>query len=177
MKSRRSFFRNASKLAVGITVAPMVLFANENSNALSHDIAPKNQLDLRTHLGIKRHITIQGKVFDKSGMLPKANARIKVLMTDIPKYQLESCSEVITNRDGEYLFTLDFPKKVKGKAPRVNFNVSYEDNDYTTELIVGNSDAYITGEHWELNHQLGDNLFPKKEDFSNYSVVSFNLAI
>jgi hypothetical protein len=82
-----------------------------------------------------------------------------------------------TNSDGEYRFITDFPNNETGKAARIYFKISNNEKSYFTEVYLNQFGAYISGEHWKQNNQLGKKLFPKKETFLNHSTITFNLSI
>ncbi len=180
MNNRRSFLRSAAIASTGALLIPGVFANKSQAHTISENkglFKTAHQVDLRTSGLTNKHITVKGMIYDRSGLVARSYATIEILLPSTSLFQSSKSRKITTNEKGEYMFILDFPERVPGKSPRVKFNVSYEQNAYSTELIVNDFGAYITGQHWELNQQLNDKLFPKKETFSNHSEVTFNLSV
>lgn len=178
VKSRRLFLRKAGISAAGALLLPSVIVKSSKAEMVYENNSLNlvgNKLDLSTSAG--KSILVKGKIYNKTGLIPISGAAIEVLSPSRDVFNSTKPARVLTNENGEYEFLLDSPTKVSGKAPRINFTVSNDKRSYSTVLIVGNFDAYITDKHWEQNHQLGNKLFPVKENHSKHSVVSFNLSI
>lgn len=179
MKSRRSFFKNVSMFSIGTILIPSV-FVHESkaevTPVMNANMDFANTADIRTSGMHNKHLVVGGVVYDKTGLVPHSNATVEVVLQP-SVLQSKKKIRLATNNKGEYQFLLDFPEREEGKSPRLNFNVSSNNNFYSTELIVTDFDVHISGEHWEHNKQLGNKLFPRKQTFADHSEVLFNLSV
>lgn len=154
-------------------------------NAITKDDSPfsgynpyaEEKTDLRTSSFIGKHITVKGKIYDKSGQFSIPNTTIEVwhLSPNSSKYRHQG--KMKTSSLGEYRFITDFPNREFGKMSRIYFKVSNDRTSYFTELLVNDFGANITGKHWEENNQLGNKIFPLKEGEKNSSTITFNISI
>lgn len=178
--SRRLFLRNSAIATTGIALFSSTTFANaftiDDSPFEGYNPYAEEKTDLRTSTLFGKHITVKGKIFDKTGTSPLFNATIEVwhLSPDSNKYKHQA--KLTTNSSGEYSFITDFPRKEKGKMNRIYFKISNGNTTYFTELLINDFGAFITDKHWEENNQLGDKLFPKKEGSLNKATITFNIT-
>jgi len=179
--SRRLFLQKTVIATTGVVLLSSSSIANTftNSNSPFDGYNPysEEKTDLRTSSFSGKHITVKGKIYDKSGLFSMPNTTVEVwhLSPDSNKYRHQG--KMSTNETGEYHFITDFPNKEEGKASRVYFKVSTNETSYFTELLLNDFGAHITGKHWEENNQLGDKLFPIKDDSNNSSTITFNISI
>ncbi len=180
-RTRRFFIRNTALTAVGIALVPSAMLAKQNKkNFVSfkdHVASAPNNSDLRTFPFVGKQLTVKGCVYDKSGLYPLANASIEVWHLSPNSNKFSHKAKLVSNASGAYLFQTDFPNKEEGKAPRIYFKLSHGATSYSTELLVSDYGAHVTGEHWERNKQLESKLFPKKTGTFNASTITFNLSI
>ena len=179
--TRRLFLRNTALTAVGIALVPSAILAKQHTKNFGsfkdHVPSVPCTSDLRTLPFVGKQLTVKGCVYDKSGLYPLANASIEVWHLSPNSNKFSHKAKLVSNASGEYLFQTDFPNKEEGKSPRIYFKVSHGVTSYSTELLVSDYDAHITGEHWERNKQLESKLFPKKTGTFNASTITFNLSI
>jgi protocatechuate 3,4-dioxygenase beta subunit len=173
--SRRNFFKTS-----GIVAAGVLLFSVGATKYCMADTVAEYELtngtpDLRT-FGNK-HITIKGNVYDKTGTNTVHGAIVEIWHLSPGLKEYKHRAKVITNSKGEYKFITDLPDRDPGMMPRVYFSISHESSSYTTELLINDNGAHITGKHWEKNNQLGQKLFPKKEMLANHSIITFDITI
>lgn len=179
--SRRLFLRNTAIATTGMALlsSSSVLHAmtNEESPFKGYNPYAEEKTDLRSSSLFGKHITVKGKIFDKSGKLPLANTKVEVwhLSPNSKKYRHRAI--LTTNSSGEYQFITDFPNREYGSSPKIFYKVSNKEATYFTELFVNDYGANISGKHWEKNNQLGEKLFPIKETFLNQTTFTFNLSI
>ena len=171
MNNRRNFLRNTLMVSMGISVLPM--------QAISKDEFYKPALNTNFRLGglLDKGIDVKGKIFDKTGMFMQNDASIEIWYLSPVTKKFEHIKNLRPNKFGEYGFTIDFPEKELGKLPRIHFKVASQEMSYTTELIVNDFGAYISDMHWELNKQLGDDVFPDFSQNRNMNQVVFNLSV
>ena len=133
----------------------------------------ESKTDLRASKLFGDHLTISGKVYNKRNLIPMEEVKLEVwhLSPNSTKYRHQA--KLNTNAEGAYSFITDFPGREEGKMSRIYFKLSKGDSATTTELLVNDFGGYITGEHWEKNHHLGDLLQPVK----NKSNIQFNISI
>ncbi len=178
--SRRLFMRNSAFAITGLAVLTPTIssaFTASENPYMGYNPYAEAKNDLRAGIFNFSSVTIKGTIYERDGVTPLKNASLEVwhLSPNSSKYRHRA--KLQTNEKGDYEFITDFPNREKGKSPRIYFKVSNSEGSNFTELILNNSGAYITGEHWKKNKQLGDKLFPKKEDFLNQSTVHFNISI
>ncbi|MEH6764396.1 MAG: hypothetical protein V7655_07845 [Aequorivita antarctica] len=178
--SRRLFMRNSAFAITGLAVLTPVLtnaFTTSESPYLGYNPYAETKSDLRTGIFNTNSVAVKGTIYEKDGITPVKNAIVEVwhLSPNSSKYRHRA--KLQTNEEGKYEFITDFPNKEEGKSARIFFKVSNSEDSTFTELILNSSGAHITGVHWEKNQQLGNKLFPKKEDFLNQSTVQFNISI
>ncbi|WP_372792597.1 hypothetical protein [Lutibacter sp.] len=179
--SRRLFLRKTAFATTGIAMLSsnsiLNAFSLHESPFMGYNAYAEEKTDLRTSSFSGKHITVQGKIYDKTGLFSMPNTTVEVwhLSPGSSKYRHQG--KMKTNETGEYHFITDFPNKEEGKASRVYFKVSTNETTYFTELLLNDFDAHFTGKHWEENNQLGENLFPIKEGSKNSSTITFNISI
>ena len=178
--SRRFFLERTTAASTGIAL----LSSTSLINALTKDASPfegynpyaEEKTDLRTSGFGGEHLTVKGKIFDRTGTFSVPNANVEVWHLSPNSSKIRHMAKLKTNNDGEYKFITDFPNREYGKMPRIFFKITTEDQPYYTELLITDIGAYITGKHWEENKQLKDKLFPEKETFLNHSTITFNIS-
>lgn len=177
--SRRLFLRTAGITAAAITTMPSVFAVNNFSN-LSKSANPSHEnasMDINHSKQVHEQILIYGVIFDKFSKSPIKNAELKVWHHSDEPGKLGSQYRITTDDNGLYKFATKRPRKVKGKSPRINFNLSKPDGSYNTELIVTDFGAFITDNHWVLNQQLGEQVFPQQTNYESHTEFQFNLSI
>ena len=179
MNHRRFFLKNVAFATIGIALTPSVLakqvakqkkIADSENNELGH------VLDLRT--GSKNNfVCLKGTVYDKSGLLSQAGATITILNPSTGLFKINRMEKITTNEKGAYQFLVDYPQREGKKIPRLKFDITNGTNAYSSEVLLNKFGASISGNHWQLNNQLGDKLFPVKEKINNGVEISLNLSI
>lgn len=179
--SRRLFLQKTVIATTGLALMSSATFANNFSNNKSpfdgYNPFAKEISDLRTSSFSGKHITVKGKIYDKTGLFSMPNATIEVWHLSPNSSRYRHQGKMKTNGVGEYSFITDFPNKEKGKASRIYFKVSTHETTYFTELLLNDFGAHITGKHWEQNNQLGEKLLPIKKNSNNSSTITFNISI
>jgi len=178
--SRRLFLRNTALATTGVALL--------SGTQLSHALAPvKNpfegynpyadsKTDLRTILSTEKTIEVTGKVYDSSGKNTVANAIVEVwhLSPNSKKYRHRA--KLKTNEQGEYSFITEMPNREDAKMPRIYFKVTFNENSYFTELLIGTTGAHITGKHWEENNLSESKLLPQAKISKNKITINFNIT-
>ncbi len=179
--SRRIFLRNSAIATTGIAFLSSTTFANSLTSKTSpfegDNPYAEEKTDLRSSSLFGKHITVKGKIFDSTGTFVLSNVTVEVWHLSPNSRKFKHKAKLKTNVLGAYFFVTDFPNKEIGKCSRIYFKVSNGTSNYFTELLITNSDAYISEKHWEENNQLGENLFPIKEGTINSSTITFNRSI
>ena len=179
--SRRLFLRNSAMATTGIALFSSTAFANtftsDDSPFEGYNPYAEEKTDLRTSSLFGKHLQVKGEIFDATGSYKLSNVTIEVwhLSPNSKKYRHQA--KLTTNNNGEYNFITDFPNIENGKMPRIYFKVTNNHTTYFTELLVNDFGAHITGKHWQENNKLGEKILPIKEDYSNFSKVTFNISI
>ena len=177
--SRRLFLTNTAVASTGITLlsSTTVLnaFTTNESPFKGYNPYAEEKTDLRTSGFAGEHLTVKGRVYDKTGTLAVPNALIEVWHLSPNSTKYRHMAKLKTNSDGEYSFITDFPNKEPGKLSRIYFKVSNKQTSYFTQVYMNQYGAYISGEHWQENNQLGRKLFPEKETFLNHNTIKFNI--
>ena len=175
---RRLFIRNSTLATLGASLFSSTLIANNLINETSPFVnIDKRTNDLRASTLFGKHVTVKGTIFDSKGVNPLSNGIVEVWHLSPSLKNKKYTTKIKTNEWGEYSFITDFPNKEKGKSPRIYFKVSNGNKEYSTELVLTDFGAYITGKHWEENNQLGKKLYPIKEGSKNSSKITFNISI
>ena len=136
--------------------------------------------DLRTFptLPFGEHFEVSGKIYDASGTSPLKNCTVEVWHLSPNSKKYKHRAKFHTNELGEYQFITDKPNRHLGKNYKIYFKVSKHNSSYFTALSFNNTQAFISGKHWEKNNQLGDELlFPKKNTSLNKTTIEFNIAL
>jgi hypothetical protein len=168
--TRRNFLKTSAFAAAGLSLLSSSVLKAGNITVPNFDVTVP---DLRTGLFRENYMVVSGKVFDRQSLLPKTNAVLHVLAGN----SNSPVASINVDNEGRYRFLCDFPKKEFGKSARLYLKLSTPESFYTTELIFSEFDAHITDRHWELNRNLGDRVFPKKQSREDFSEISFNLSI
>lgn len=180
-RSRRLFIRNVSLASLGavyLSSAPSLsAFSLDKCKFHGYNPYAEYKTDLRVSKFLGKHITVEGKIYCKDNLTPLDGVKMEVwhLSPNSAKYRHQA--KLITNKAGEYSFITDFPGREAGKMSRIYLKISNRDSSYSTELLMNDSGAHITGEHWEENNTLGEKLFPVKEGSINASTIVFNISI
>lgn len=178
--SRRLFLRNSMFATTGIaflsSATTLHAFTEDQTPFDGYNPYAEEKTDLRTSSFFGNHLTIKGKIYDKSGAAVLPNISIEVWHLSPNSTSYKHHAKLQTNSDGEYNFITDFPNREKGKIARIYFKISDDNSTYFTELLVNDLGAHITGKHWEENKQLKENLFPIKTGDKNNASVVFNIA-
>ncbi len=178
MNNRRNFLGNATKLFTGLLLVPGVFISNSTAaDTRWNSLQTAHKADLRSSGILGKHIVVKGNIYDKAGVITQPGVTIEVQNSSSTLLQSKKGTMVTSDENGEFELLLDMPERKQGRAPRVKFHISNGINAYSSEVIVTKNDAQISDKHWERNHQLGDKLFPVKEDFSNHTVIFINLSI
>ena len=136
----------------------------------------EEKTDLRTSL-FDKQLRVKGVLYDKSSMKPLANASIEVwhLSPNSTKYRHRG--KLRTNDAGEYNFITDYPNHELAKVPRVYFKITNKGDEVFTDLVLNETGAHVSDNHWQANQHLGDKLFPTSDKNLNTSTINFNLSI
>ncbi|MCW5517438.1 hypothetical protein [Muriicola sp. Z0-33] len=181
---RRAFLGKALMATAGIasissTTTLRALTTNESPYKGYNPFAvEKNDLRTFPSYPFGEHIEVRGKIFNEAGAATLDNCLLEVwhLSPNSTKYRHRG--KLRTNEAGEYKFITDFPNREMGKNYKIYFKVTKGDNAYFTELSFNNTQAFISGKHWEKNNQLGEALlFPNKKTFANKTSMEFNIAL
>ncbi len=179
--SRRLFLRKtviATTGAVFLSSTNIVnAFTNESSPYKGYNPFAEEKNDLRLSSYLGKHVSVKGKVFDKSGTIPISNALIEVWHLSPNSKKFKHKAKLKTNKNGEYQFITDFPNNEEGKMPRIYFKISSNNDSYFTDIAITDFGAHISDIHWTKNNQLGDKMFPKHETYLNQTHIKFNLTI
>ena len=179
--SRRLFIRNVSLASLGAgclsSASGLSAMTMEGCEFEGYNPYAESKTDLRASKFLGKHITVTGKVYCKENLTGLEGAKLEVwhLSPNSAKYRHQA--KLNTNAEGAYSFITDFPGREEGKMSRIYFKLSKGDVTATTELLVNDLGAHITGKHWEENNVLGENLFPVKEGLKNSSIITFNISI
>src|SRR5690606_6205413 len=178
--SRRLFMRNSAFAITGLAVLTPTItsaFNAHESRFLGYNPYAETKTDLRTGIFNTNSVTIKGTIYENDGSTPVNNATVEVwhLSPNSSKYRHRA--KIIADKQGNYEFITDFPNKEEGKNARIYFKVSNSEKSIFTELLLNNSGAQITCEHWKKNQQLGDKLFPEKSELMNQLHIQFNISV
>ena len=178
---RRTFlsktFMASAVLALASSTSVVNAFSSNNSPFKGYNPFAEYKTDLRTSL-VGKHVQVKGQIFDATGKHFLPNAKLEVWHLSPNSKKFEHRAILQTDSDGSYQFITDYPEREIGKMPRIYFRVSKDSNSYFTELSFNEQGAFISGKHWEENHQLGDKLlFPTHTNFLNHSTFQFNIVL
>lgn len=176
---RRAFLRTSAIAISGVallTPSALDAFTNASSPFDGYNEFAEEKNDLRVLLN-EEPIRVSGTIFDHTGITPLSNSVIEVwhLSPNSSKYRHRG--KLKTDENGAYSFITDFPNKEKGKASRIYFKVSKNNNSYFTELPLSRSGVYLTPKHWEENKHLKNDAYPKREQLSKEIHITFNISI
>jgi len=154
--SRRLFLRNNAIATTGMALLSSTFalhaLTREESPFKGYKPYAKEKSDLRGSTLLGKHLTVKGKIFDKSGTLSVTNAKLEVWHLSPHSAKYNHRAKLKTNSSGEYQFMTDFPNREFGTSAKIFFKVSNNETSYFTELSLNNYGAYITGKHWEENN-------------------------
>ena len=178
----RRLFLSKSLMATAVVAS---LSSTSVLRAFTHSESPfkgynpfvEEKSDLRKNGLLSKSVTVKGRIYDSSGTLPLSNVTLEVWHLSPNSDKFRHRAKLRTNEWGEYAFITDYPNRETGRIPRIYFKVLKEQHSYFTELSFNDYGAYISGEHWEQNNQLGDQLFPEKETFLDHSDITFNISL
>lgn len=179
--SRRSFLGKSAMATTGIalfatTAAAHAFTAKESPFEGYNPFAPVKS-DLRKNI-FGKHVAVSGTIYNESGTTPLHDASVEVWHLSPDSKKFRHRAKLFTDANGNYQFITDMPEREMGKNYKIFFKISNKGQSYFTELSFNNSGAYISGKHWEKNHQLGEErLFPKQEKFLNQTDIAFNIAL
>ncbi|NKI31947.1 hypothetical protein [Croceivirga thetidis] len=168
---RRGFLKNSLAASGSLMLSvPLSAAAFPNTTAAS-------KCDIRLN-PFGKQLEISGKIFDASGkkVLPNTTLQFWHFVDDAKK---KSHRGMLTTDDkGRYQIKLDYPSNTGDRALNFGFDLSNGAKNYQTNLKISEFDAFITGEHWEANNQLEDNLlFPKHSKSDHRTMVEFNISL
>jgi len=177
--SRRVFLRNTLFATSGVALlsSPLHAFSNSTCPFEGYNPFAEQKTDLRSSGFFGQHVIVQGTVYDSVGNQPLTNASIEIWHLSPNSNKFRHRGKMLTNNLGEYKFLTDYPNKEIGKNARIYFKISGATDSYFTELVLNQSGAYVSSDHWSRNNQLGKEMFPKKETFLNQTSIQFNLSI
>ena len=178
--SRRLFLRNSAFAITGIAVISPTITTAFNSDAspyLGYNPYAERKTDLRSGILSLNPVTVRGTIYQSDGVTPVTNATVEVwhLSPNSAKYRHRA--KIIANEQGNYEFITDFINREKGKNARIYFKISSTEKTSFTELLLNNSGAHITSEHWERNQKLGTKLFPERTVSMDQTHIQFNISI
>lgn len=178
---RRLFLGKSLLVATGLICVPTGAIAKE----LGSDSAPFKgynpytdyKTDLRTSL-FGKEVSVSGKIYDASGKTTIPNAFVEVWHLSPEKQVYKHRGKMFTDAEGSYQFITDWPNREQGKQRRIYFKVSNAEKTIFTELLLSDFGANITGEHWEANNHIGNELlFPKFEKSFFRTKINFNFSL
>ena len=181
---RRAFLGKALMATAGIasisSTSTLRAFTGNESPFEGYNpfVVVKNDLRTFPSSPFGEYFEVNGKIYNAEGTRPLSNCSIEVwhLSPNSSKYRHRA--KFYSNELGEYRFITDRPNRKLGKNYKIYFKVTKGDTSYFTELSFNNTQAFISGKHWEKNHQLGDELlFPKKATASNKTTIAFNISL
>ncbi|SIR00473.1 peptidase associated/transthyretin-like domain-containing protein [Maribacter ulvicola] len=178
---RRLFLGKSLLMATGLICVPTRAIAKEiGANSLpfkGYTSYTDVKTDLRTS-NLSKEVSVYGKLYDATGKTTIPNAMIEVWHLSPEKMVYRHRGKMFTDDDGAYTFITDWPNREPGKKHRIYFKVSHEGRSMFTELLFSDLGAHITGEHWENNQQLAENMrFPTFSTVLNKSIINFNFTI
>jgi hypothetical protein len=178
--SRRLFLRNSAIAATGITIlssSGLNAFTKTQNPYKGYNPYAEISNDFRSSKLFGNHITVKGKIYSQSGIVPLSDVKVEVwhLSPNFTKYRHRGI--LTTNNLGEYQFITDFPNKENGKIARIFYKITSKNKVYFTELLLTKDNGFITSKHWEENQLLEEKIFPKKEEILGQSTITLNISI
>ena len=171
--SRRNFMRNTAMALTGLAViTPTITSALTTSEGPFEGYNPfaETKKDLRTSVFNTNSVLVKGTIYEQDGITP-----VKDALVEISKYRHRA--KLYTDSNGNYEFITDFPNREKGKSSRIYYKLSNNNKTQFTELILTSTGGYITGEHWEKNSCLKENILPVQTHFLDQKIIQFNISI
>jgi len=179
--SRRSFLLKSAVASTGLALlSSSQAFANlltDQSPFKGYNQFSESSIDLRKGLLPTKGVQVKGRLYAKDGMTTVPDAKIEVWHLSPKTNKFTYKGHFFTNEEGHYSFYTDFPGKDEGKKPRIFFKASKNEVEIFTQLVLDPSGAYIMGDHWESNRQLGDKVFPVKSESSSLLKIQFNFTL
>jgi protocatechuate 3,4-dioxygenase beta subunit len=178
---RRLFLGKTLLAATGLMCVPTGAIAKEleSNSAPFKGYTPYTDVktDLRTSF-LGKEVSVSGKIYDATGKSTIPNALIEVWHLSPEKKVYKHRGKMFTDDDGSYQFITDWPNREPGKQHRIYFKVSNAGKTIFTELLFSDFGANISGNHWEKNQCLTEDLrFPSYTTFLNRSSIHFNIAL
>tara|TARA_R110000764_G_scaffold175227_1_gene261552 strand:+ start:506 stop:1069 length:564 start_codon:yes stop_codon:yes gene_type:complete len=178
---RRLFLGKTLLAATGLMCVPTGAIAKElgANSAPFKGYTPYTDIktDLRTSF-LGKEVSVSGKIYDATGKSTIPNALIEVWHLSPEKKVYKHRGKMFTDDDGRYQFITDWPNREPGKQHRIYFKVSNAGKTIFTELLFSDFGANITGEHWEANNHIGNELlFPEMEKSLFRTKINFNFSL
>ena len=179
--SRRNFLGKSAMATTGLALLATGVSAHAFNSVKSpfegyNPYAPV-KTDLRKNI-FGKHVQVSGKIYNRDGTATLSDASVEVWHLSPNSKKFRHRAKFHTDREGAYRFITDMPEREMGKAHKIYFRISAKGKSYFTELSIGTTGAYISGEHWEKNYQLGEErLFPTHKVFLNQSNINFNISL
>lgn len=179
--ARRNFLKNVALASSGVaflsSTSILSAFNGNNSPFEGYNPYAEQKTDLRTSTLFGKHVTVKGKIFDKTNLKENASATVEVwhLSPNSKNYKHQAKMKVDAN--GNYNFITDYPNREEGKYSKIYFKVTSNDKIYFTELNICSNNAYINDKHFKDNIVLENNLFPTHKTSDNLTTINFNIAI
>lgn len=178
--ARRNFLKNVALATSGVaflsSTSILQAFNGNEGPYEGYNPFSEEKTDLRLSAFSGNHITIKGKVFNKSGSaVSQAKVEVWHLSPDSDKFRHQAKMNV--DKNGEYSFITDFPDRQPGRYPKIYFKISQGNNVTFTELSLTETNAYINHRHYAQNQVLGNAMFPAEEKIGNQRVVTFNTVV
>ena len=176
--SRRLFLQKSAIATTGIALLSSTVVNAFTTECPFNGYNPyaEEKADLRIS-GFGKEIKVKGILYNKISGQPIHNANIEVWHLSPNSTKFRNRGKLKTNSAGDYTFISNFPNKEHAKAARIYFKVNNDGKTIFTELILNESGAHISGNHWEANQNLGEKLFPKTNQNVNTTQIEFNLSI
>ena len=181
-KSRRSFLRNSAIAATGLSLLSSTQILKAATTVRSPYKGYNPYAPIATDM---RRLSLSGKSIKVSGIVCKdlniksacSNATVEVWHLSPNSKKYNHCSKLFTDEQGRYSFITNTPNSEKGKLARIYFKVSHNGAVQYSELLLNSTGGLITGEHWEKNRELGEDVYPTSTVRSNQTNIKFNLSL
>ena len=172
---RRTFLSKTFMASAGLALASSTSVVSAFS--LNNMPISEHKVDLRTSF-FEKQIKISGQIFDASGKNTLNSVQLEFWHQSPDSDIVEQRGSLLTDENGRYQLKSDYPSRKNGTAPTVHFKLSKNGMVCETELMVSEFDAFISGEHWEKNNQLKEELlFPKHSKYDLKTEVIFNISL
>ncbi|MFX0557708.1 hypothetical protein ACOCEA_12985 [Maribacter sp. CXY002] len=172
---RRNFLKNSLIASGGLILFPTI--ASASNSGLRTEIGISHQTDIRRNL-FGKQLEITGQIFDVTGNNTLRGVKVEFWHLSPNSEIIEYRGEMFTDINGRYLLKTDYPSRSIGKAATIHFKISKDYGQFETELKISEFGANITGEHWEANNHIGnDLLFPKMDKALYKTKINFNFSL